>query len=173
MKRQAISLISLAVVLLSISPVYATPTPTATPTPSSNASWGSSPQSFPVNHQADMQWRAASFIKPAPLPLIVAASSPAAAATPATVQSYTPTLPNQAVYTWFTLFSCTGGSAPAVITITGMDSTQPIVIEETAPFVVWLPWYGEPGTPGLPVSYSVTGGSGATACTATASYYIM
>jgi hypothetical protein len=158
--------------MLNTAVAWATATPTATATatatPQSTAS-----MSYPLPHQDSLPYYNAPFVRSAPGMYAVVASSPAAAATASIALTPTPPIVGNTIFVWGVEASCVGGSAAATDVIAGLNQNTNWTVEITAGNPpVFIPLFGIPAS-GInqPVSSTITGGSGATACTTAIIYW--
>lgn len=168
-QRQLTYLTSIAALglLLVSSLAYAIPSPTATPTPNSALS-----NPYPVSQEHALQHMNAQYVKVAPLTYSMVASSPAAAATVATVTTPNPIDESQVTYIRQAGVTCAGGSATGAATLTGLNANQNLVFEvpPNFPFIEDLAGQVASGVDS-PVSLAITSPTGAT-CTVWLQYWI-
>ena len=146
---------------------WATASPTATPTPVSNLS-----NPYPVTQEHALQHTNAQFVKLSPLTYSIAASSPAAAATVATVTTPLPTDVTQSTYLQKAGVTCTGGSTAGAATLKGLNANQDIVLEVPPNFPLVVDFGGQVASAAYsPVSLSITSPTGAT-CTVFVQYWL-
>jgi hypothetical protein len=153
--------------ILETASAWATASPTATPTPVSNLS-----NPYPVTQEHALQHTNAQFVKISPLTYSIAASSPAAAATVATVTTPLPTDVTQSTYLQKAGVTCTGGSTAGAATLKGLNANQDIVLEVPPNFPLVVDFGGQVASAAYsPVSLSITSPTGAT-CTVFVQYWL-